>query len=58
LLEALKGEFAVHRLSVFVAIMILACNPGHAQTRNRLLRGLSEVQLVIEELSKDAKPCG
>jgi hypothetical protein len=44
---------------VFVAVaLLLMCNQGHAQTPNQLLRGLSEVKLLIEELSPGAKPCG
>ena len=47
------------RFVVFVAAaVILMCNQGHAQTRNQLLRGLSEIKLLIEEFSAGAKLCG
>jgi S1-C subfamily serine protease len=51
------GEFAVHRLLVIFAAILLS-NQGHAQTRNHLLSGLSKIKLVIEQLDSDAKVCG
>src|SRR5262249_36983246 len=41
-----------------VAAVTLMCSQAHPQTCSHLLRGLSEVQLIIEELSEGAKPCG
>jgi hypothetical protein len=47
------------RLGMFVAVAVtLMCSQGHAQTRHHLLRGLSAIDLVFEELSSGAKPCG
>jgi hypothetical protein len=49
----------VHRLIVFVAAAVtLICDQGHTQTEDDLLRGLSEIHLIIEGLSPGAKPCG
>ena len=49
----------MYRLILLVtAAAVLISSQGYAQTRNHLLRGLSEVDLLIEELSRGAKPCG
>jgi hypothetical protein len=41
------------------AVALLAVpGQGHAQTRNHLLRGISNVALVIEDLSANDKGCG
>jgi hypothetical protein len=49
----------MHRLAVIVAsAMILMTNQSQAQTRNNLLRGLSEIEVLIEELDAKDKECG
>jgi S1-C subfamily serine protease len=45
-------------LIVMASAMILLPSQGHAQTLNHLLRGVSKVQLVIENLAERDKECG
>src|SRR5262249_48339096 len=53
------GRFAMHRLAVIAGTTaILIANQSQAQTRNNLLRGLSKINLVIENLDADSKECG
>jgi S1-C subfamily serine protease len=52
-------EFAMLQMVMIVAAaMIVLPQQSHAQTLNKLLRGLSKVQLVIEDLDSDSKGCG
>jgi hypothetical protein len=49
----------VYRLVVFVAAAaMLLPNQGHTQTKRQLLRGLSKIDLLVEELGSRAKDCG
>jgi hypothetical protein len=58
-IDARLGRLGVPWFLVLVAAaVIVLCNQGHAQTREHLLRGLSEVGLLVEKLSSGAKPCG
>src|SRR5262249_10833659 len=36
----------------------LMCSQGYAQTPHHVLRGLSKIDLVVEELDSGAKQCG
>jgi S1-C subfamily serine protease len=49
----------MHRLAFAVAFLaILMVDRGQGQTRNNLLYGLSDIELVIEHLGNHGKTCG
>jgi hypothetical protein len=45
-------------LAIAVAIIVSISQQSQGQTRNHLLKGLHEVEIIVEELSESNKACG
>jgi hypothetical protein len=54
-----KGRCSMGRLLAIVVVVIVSISQQcEAQTRNNLLRGLSEIEILIEGLDSQSTECG
>jgi hypothetical protein len=58
MLDGMEGHF-MRTLPIIVVCLFLSAGFGHAQTQNDgKLKGLTQINLIVEDLTKDSQACG